>query len=353
MHHAARRVLTGALAPFVIALLVPPPAAAQLPSCGSYSVGYWMRPDGNCVLRVEWVARTARPFDLCSLEVQAEGYIKNTGGALKDRDRYVAEVHAYQPVPTGGTWHLTTKHWLIWNGGLSWTYLGTNAASATVATCQASCTLNQLSCPDGTEFQPWRCDCVTLSPILIDTAGNGYRLSSADEGTIFDLDADGAAREKVAWPEAESDDAWLVMDRNGNGVIDSAAELFGSKTPAYADAAEPPAVNGFVALGFTEDAGYGAAAADGVIDARDAVFTRLRLWFDRDRNGLSEADELVPLAQAGIVSISTSYTETNHRDRFGNRFSLKGRAVFRDAGGREHDRNIYDVFLTVAGMTPR
>ena len=59
------------------------------------------------------------------------------------------------------------------------------------------------------------------------------------------------------------------------------------------------------------------------------------------------------LAQAGIVSISTTYTETNHRDRFGNRFSLKGRAVFRDAGGREHERNIYDVFLTVAGMTPR
>jgi hypothetical protein len=353
MHHAARRVLAGAFAPLAIALCLPAPAAAQLPSCGGYSVGYWIRPDGSCALRVEWVSRTTRPFDLCSLEVQAEGYIKGTGGTQKDRDRYVAEVHAYQPVPSAGTWHLTTKHWLIWNGGLTWTYLGTNSASTSVTACQASCDLNQLSCPDGTEFQPWRCDCVTLSPILIDTAGDGYRLSSADEGTIFDLDADGAAREKVAWPAPESDDGWLVMDRNGNGMIDSGAELFGSKTPAYADAADPPALNGFVALSFTEDPGYGTAAADGIIDARDAVFSRLRLWFDRNRNGISEGDELVPLAEAGIVSISTVYTETNHRDRFGNRFSLKGRAVFRDAAGREHQRNIYDVYLTVAGAPSR
>jgi hypothetical protein len=352
MHHAARRVLTGALAPLLV-VIVAAPASAQLPSCGSYSVGYWIRPDGNCVLRMEWVSRTSRPFDLCSLEVQAEGYIKGTGGSRKDRDRYVAEVHAYQSVPSYTTWYLTTKHWLIWNGGLTWTYLGTNSASASLASCQSACTLNQLACPDGTEFQPWRCDCVTLSPILIDTAGNGYRLSSADEGTIFDLDADGAAREKVAWPEAESDDAWLVMDRNGNGVIDSAAELFGSKTPAYADAAEPPAVNGFVALSFTDDPGYGAAVADDVIDEGDAVYGRLRLWFDRNRDGLSEPDELVPLADAGVVSISTSYTETNHRDRFGNRFSLRGRAVFRDENGRHHERNIYDVFLTVAGMPSR
>ena len=130
----------------------------------------------------------------------------------------------------------------------------------------------QVDCPDGYEYQSWRCDCDTLSPILIDTAGDGYRLSSAEEGVEFDLNDNGVRNERMAWTEPDSDDGWLVLDRNGNGQIDSGAELFGSRTPAYADATEPKTSNGFDALVMAEGPSYGGGVADGTIDARDAVY---------------------------------------------------------------------------------
>lgn len=52
----------------------------------------------------------------------------------------------------------------------------------------------------------------------------GTRLSNLADGVMFDFDADGAA-EQIAWTLAGSDDAFLVIDRNGNGQIDNGREL--------------------------------------------------------------------------------------------------------------------------------
>ena len=78
---------------------------------------------------------------------------------------------------------------------------------------------------------------------MIDVAGNGYDLTSASEGVTFNIDGLGAA-EQLAWTRLNSDDAFLVLDRNGNGTIDNGMELFGDITfPPNS-----PEMNGFFAL---------------------------------------------------------------------------------------------------------
>lgn len=126
------------------------------------------------------------------------------------------------------------------------------------------------------------------TPVLIDIAGNGLQLSDVSNGIVFNLMPDLPA--KLAWTTANSDDAWLVLDRNGNGTIDSGEELFGSTTPQPAR----PDKNGFLALA-EYDLPTNGGNNDGTISPSDNIFELLRLWQDTNVNGISEATELSSL----------------------------------------------------------
>jgi hypothetical protein len=338
------------LGPLVLMLsLSSSPLFAQIPNCGQPQTSHMMRQQPNYKLGVEVSASTSLPLALCSFQLQTEVWVDGLSSYVSiKRALYSASVYQARNVPSYGTWHSTAKHWVLTSP--SWTDLGRTFANAVVyppPSADNQCEMQASDCPEGYEYLAYRCDCRTLSPILIDTAGDGYRLTSAEDGVEFDLNDNGVASERVAWTEVDSDDGWLVLDRNSNGQIDSGAELFGSKTPAYADAVDPRTANGFEALLMTEGPSYGGGVADGTIDARDAIYSRLRVWLDRDHNGKADAGELHSLDSLGIVALGTSYKKIGRRDQHGNEFSLVGDVVFRDTHGGSRTRKVYDVYLTV------
>lgn len=177
--------------------------------------------------------------------------------------------------------------------------------------------------------------CNEQTPVLVDVAGDGFALTDAAGGVDFAL-RPGGVRRRFAWTVADTDDAWLALDRNGNGQIDSAQELFGNFTPQPFS----PERNGFLALAVFDD------NADDRIDARDAVFTSLRLWKDVNHDGVSQPEELHTLPSLDVARVHLDYKESKRTDSYGNLFRY--RAKVEDAKGAKVNRWAWDVFLVAS-----
>ncbi|MEW6352264.1 MAG: hypothetical protein AB1646_24705 [Thermodesulfobacteriota bacterium] len=136
---------------------------------------------------------------------------------------------------------------------------------------------------------------------MLDLDGDGIETTvegrSWSEGrAFFDLNTDGFA-ERTGW--IAGDDGLLVLDRNGDGIINDGKELFGSGTPLSGGGTAP---NGFQALADLD------SNHDGRIDATDEAFSALRIWIDYEEDGLCEPYQLFSLQDVGIASINLTPT---------------------------------------------
>lgn len=176
------------------------------------------------------------------------------------------------------------------------------------------------------------------SPILLDINGDGFQLTDAAGGVDFNLSGNGAPT-RWSWTTVGSDDAWLALDTNDNNTVDSGLELFGNFT--MQPQSDDP--NGFTALA-VYDMPTNGSNDDGTIDGSDAVYSRLRLWQDKNHNGVSEPDELHTLPSLNAESITLDYRESRKKDKYGNEFRY--RAKVNGRGSSPTGKWAYDVFLT-------
>lgn len=196
-------------------------------------------------------------------------------------------------------------------------------------------------CPGGGDSDfSGQCGDGNGSPIIVDTTGHGFHLTSMENGVMFDIAGQGHPV-KIAWTTANSGNAFLALDRNNNGRIDNGKELFGNFT------AQPPSAdpNGYLALAEfdkPENGGNG----DGIIDRRDAVYSKLLLWIDENHDGISQPNELHSLPELGVYSISLKYRHEPFVDDYGNQFRYRGVLNPDAADGESMDgRFTYDVFF--------
>lgn len=116
-------------------------------------------------------------------------------------------------------------------------------------------------------------DAAKVDPLVLNLQGGAASFSGQ---TTFDLDGDGAT-ETVA--QLGGGSAYLALDKNGNGMVDSGKELFGPSTGS-----------GFGELAALDQDG------NGWVDEGDSAYQSLRLWNQ-------EAGTLSSLSTANVGAI--------------------------------------------------
>lgn len=192
------------------------------------------------------------------------------------------------------------------------------------------------------------------TPIVIDLKGDGVKTSSVRWGTYFNMaaleDVDGQGQShRTAWlggsyvdvnqggvdPRVNMDvrlindeDAFLVVP-NAEGKVTSSTQLFGDRMVVGGKTYE----NGFLAL--QAFAGKNCSSEEpedrylGHWDG-DLYDNKLKLWIDKNRNGVSDNGEIISLRDAGVVAINACHiVHANEEDSFGNKTHLRSAVLMK------------------------
>ncbi|WP_058949016.1 calcium-binding protein [Acinetobacter bouvetii] len=151
-----------------------------------------------------------------------------------------------------------------------------------------------------------------VDPLILDLNGNGIETTGLENGVQFELNSSGL-KVKTGWVSAN--DGLLVWDRNNDGKINDASELFGNHVLMNDGSISE---HGFAAL---KDLDFN---NDDTVDINDEAFKGLRVWKDINQDGVSQENELFTLNELEINSLSVSYIDSEIKFENGNIISQIG-----------------------------
>jgi len=146
---------------------------------------------------------------------------------------------------------------------------------------------------------------------------SGFKLYGNKDGT------------RVHWPESDVESYFLSLPKKNK--VQSYKELFG-ETEVFA--------NGFEALKIYDK------NKDSVIDQKDSIFGKLRLWRDINSDGISDPEELFSLKAKGVTSINLKYN-SKEITRFEERARAREKSKFSYVeNGEEKSGDVFDIWLS-------
>ena len=183
------------------------------------------------------------------------------------------------------------------------------------------------------------------TPIVLDLGDDGIYTTNIHDGVSFDMAADGVKRStawvggKIVTADAvnkngvpfkkyvtlEAEDGFLVIPVDGK--ITSSKQLFGANLEYDG---KKYGTNGFEAL--IAIAGKNCRSNDlkeRFVGPWDSQYHNLlKVWIDKNRNGIAEPEEIKSLADAGVAAIDACYTAKHGmKDSYGNETELRSLIV--------------------------
>jgi hypothetical protein len=188
------------------------------------------------------------------------------------------------------------------------------------------------------------------SPLVIDMSpkdgAETVQLSAPLSGVLFDILGarsvpSAHAKKKISW--IQNANFMFLVRPDSHGHVNGIDQLFGDNTRGPDGKF---AANGYDALakfdGRDRDGIKKIALKDAVIDSSDPVFSELRLWSDKNFDGIATSDELYTLDEKGIKAISLNYdARYNESDIYGNQTKYKSLVQMSDGSMRV----IFDIWF--------
>ncbi|WP_271078640.1 calcium-binding protein [Aurantiacibacter sp. MUD61] len=156
-----------------------------------------------------------------------------------------------------------------------------------------------------------------LAPIVIDFDLNGLELTPVGRSQInFDADGDGDL-ERIGW--ISGGDGILALDLDGDNAITSGQEISFSQ---------------YAGRGATDLEGLRTfdGNEDGILDAGDAIWQDLKIWFDSNHDGVTQDGELVSIIDTSVATIEL-FGQQGRSEYGGNAINEVTKVTFSDFDG--------------------